>query len=353
MSKDKTIHVLQIITSMSIGGAEKVLLDIISNESNRINSHLFVLTSKKEMLAKQNITIPITFFNIKKNPFSIFSFVVNGAKYIKRNRIEIIHAHMYHSAVLACIIKLINFNTKVVFTHHNVNHESKLREIILYLFRLFRTVDIKVGEQEDKYYYKSRSEIIPNTVLIKNSIDYKVKNVTESFNFTCIGRLHEQKGYEDLIKKVVTKIPNNYKFKIRIAGSGILKGHLQRLITENNLQDRVVLLGRIDHVNELLCDSDLLLMPSKYEGLPLALLEAGVLSLPVLCTPVGNITTLITNKNGYISSIESFADSMIHIMNNHDEAIEKGKLLRKLIVRDFNIPKSVRMHSELYSSILT
>ena len=64
MSKDKPIHVLQIITSMSIGGAEKVHLDIISNESNRINSHLFVLTSKKEMLAKQNITIPITLFNI-------------------------------------------------------------------------------------------------------------------------------------------------------------------------------------------------------------------------------------------------------------------------------------------------
>ncbi len=97
-----------------------------------------------------------------------------------------------------------------------------------------------------------------------------------------IGRHERQKGQELLLRAVAT-LPTDRRAVTMIAGrEGNETAHLQRMCTELGVSDRVEFLGARDDVPDLLCAADLLVCPSRFEGLGGALIEAMALELPVI-----------------------------------------------------------------------
>lgn len=349
----KKISVLNLITALNYGGAEKVVFDLVKNaDRNKFCVKVACLgTGDMLPLFVRNGMSPLV-CNMNKNYRGLINVIKLVNKFVRKNEIDIIHAHMFHSLFIASIVKIFSPNIKIVFTPHNVNLEHKLREIITFLLRPFRSMDILFSVIEKRRYYNSNIRVIPNGIEIDTPVNRNAKGKDQEFEFICVGGFRPQKNYLQFLKEVVPKINENYKFKVLIAGKGELQNEIEKSINDNGIEDKIHLLGLRNDIPELLNNSDAFLMPSKWEGFPIAILEAGERQLPIIATPVGSVPSILEGNCGFLSSVEQFATNMEYIMDNHQEALRRGMNLREKIVSEFSIESVVRKHEALYTQIL-
>ncbi|WP_201353784.1 glycosyltransferase [Hydrogenimonas urashimensis] len=352
MMQNKKINVLQIITGLGIGGAERVVLDLATNlNQKKFNIFVVSLSKKVEMLnafKTQNInTITLNKNNAFKDFIEIIFFLNN---YIKKNNIDLIHAHMTHAMLVSSVLKILNPKLKIIFTSHNINIGSRKREFLLYLTKSLRSVDILFSKDQFKYFYKKNYKIIPNGIDIKKYLISTQK--FDKFTFLSVGRLEKQKNHLLLLECSKKLKERGKRFQVLIAGKGKLRKNLERNIIQNNLENHVYLLGSRSDIPELMAKSHVFVMPSLWEGLPIVLLEAGASKLPILTTPVGSIPSLVNDSCGYLSTLNDFCNSMELILDNYNIAINKATKMQKIIKDTYSINGITKKHEKIYENIL-
>ena len=130
---------------------------------------------------------------------------------------------------------------------------------------------------------------------------YKNKELPSSkknskFSIISVGRLVKEKNHLFLIKSVEQIVKQYPNIRLNIVGDGPLRSELETYINKNGLQDNIELLGFREDIPILLENSDLFILPSISEGLPLALTEAIASRTLVLGTNVGGVTEVIKEK---------------------------------------------------------
>ncbi len=343
----KKINVLQLITGLGMGGAEKVVFDLAYySDKSKFNIYVISLSKRverlQEFLDKEIITLVL---NKNNSLFDLFEIIKEINKFIKENNINIIHAHMSHSMIIATILKLFNPRIKIITTSHNVDIESKTRELFLYIFKFLRFKDIIFSKNILMYFYKKDYEVIPNGINFKKYELNIEKN--KKFTFISVGRLEMVKNHKVLIE-IINRLKNNIDFELQIVGDGYLKKELQEMIDSYKLNDNVKLLGLRRDIPILLNQAHCFLLPSLWEGLPIVLLEAGASKLPIISTPVGSIPTFLDNENSYLTSVDEFENAMIDIINNYESANDKAKKLFEKIKKEYSIEQIVKKHQEIY-----
>ena len=127
------------------------------------------------------------------------------------------------------------------------------------------------------------------------------------------------------VLKIFEKINQNIDSKLIMVGDGPDKKKAKDFLRKNNLKNKVIFLGKTSEVDEILCSSDLFLLPSEKESFGLAALEAMALKVPVISTNTGGLKDLNINGNsGYtsdIGDIDSMAKNAIKILS--DDSLEK------------------------------
>ncbi|MBB6500965.1 glycosyltransferase family 4 protein [Pedobacter cryoconitis] len=181
--------------------------------------------------------------------------------------------------------------------------------------------------QEDKIYWGDLSNImvIPNA----NSFVPRDKADVSQKKVIAVGRYDQQKGFEDLIKawhKIYQVHPD---WILRIFGKGPLEKEMQRLIKDLNLEKAIRLCKPVQDLEKEYLQSSMVLMTSRYEGLPMALLEGQACGLPMVsyvckCGPKDIIHQDI---NGFLveeGNIEMFAQRVMELIRDPDKRIEMG-----------------------------
>ena len=110
----------------------------------------------------------------------------------------------------------------------------------------------------------------------------------DAFMILSTGRLAEQKGYDYLIRAAALVREDLPGARIVLAGDGPLRGRLGKLVSKLGLEDIVALVGHRSDVGDLLAASDLVVLPSLWEGLSISLLEAMAAGKPVVTTSIGS-----------------------------------------------------------------
>ena len=341
------INVLQLVTGLGMGGAEKVVLDLAKYTSKDKFNTFVVAMSKREELLEEFLLSGINTTMLKKsNSLTDLIDIIRAVnKFIKTNNIQIIHAHMTHSIIVASIIKVLNPSIKIVYTSHNLNIGSKVREMIIWSLKVFRNLNIVFSKDILKFFYKKNYKIIPNGIKVdKYSLNLE-KN--KKFTFIAVGRLETVKNHIFLIE-IANELKNKYDFEIQIVGNGYLKEELENLIQKYNLENYVKLLGLRNDIPQLLGQSHCLLMPSLWEGLPIVILEAGASSLPVVSTPVGSVPSLLNGENAYLVELDGFKNKMIEVLEDRENATLKGKKLFEEINLKYSIEAIVEAHEKIY-----
>jgi glycosyltransferase involved in cell wall biosynthesis len=151
------------------------------------------------------------------------------------------------------------------------------------------------------------------------------------FVFGNVGRLHEQKGHKFLLQALAKM---NAHARLMIVGDGRLRDELMSLVEQLEISDRVSFLGARADIHEFLSAIDIFIMPSLWEGQPIALLEALAIGKPCIASDVDGIPEIIVDgANGYLVSpkdVAGLATVMdLAILQGRGSANEDPELLWK------------------------
>jgi glycosyltransferase involved in cell wall biosynthesis len=111
----------------------------------------------------------------------------------------------------------------------------------------------------------------------------------------------------------------------------------------------VKLLGMRTDVMQLLESADFFVMSSRWEGLPIALLEAGLAGLPVISTPAGSIPDLLEGGCGIVVASENLAAAMMDATRNPGDFCEMGQRLRQRIESKYSVSAMASAHLVFYA----
>jgi glycosyltransferase involved in cell wall biosynthesis len=208
--------------------------------------------------------------------------------------------------------------------------------------------------------------------LIYNAVDEKLSAVRgdpgslrEKFDLpsnsvicTAVGRLVPVKGYDVLIsamQKIASQVP---QLVCLIVGEGESKAELSAHIGQAGLEDRVRLLGYYDRDNaiSILKSSDLFVMPSRYEGTPIALLEAAALARPILASATGGIPELVQHQEHAFLVLpgdpEALAQGLLKLTLHREYAALLGQRAQDRIHQKFNLESQVKATWQAYQKAL-
>ena len=170
-----------------------------------------------------------------------------------------------------------------------------------------------------------RRNEIKNAVVIPNSISYDKSKVASLDNKVVIGvgRLSYQKGFERLIEawRIVEK--SNPEWSLHIYGNGEDKENLQALINKYELNNCIIIFPPTQDIEDRLLNSSIYVLSSRFEGLPMVLLEAMSLGLPIVSfdCKTGPKDLIKDGYNGYLvpeGNIEILADRILHLIQNEN-----------------------------------
>lgn len=172
---------------------------------------------------------------------------------------------------------------------------------------------------------EARNELLPNLP-------------TETFLIGGVGELHSNKNWQSLIQAMAS-LPNNVH--TAIIGEGEEKVNLERQISELQLQNRVHLLGYIDAA-EYLKMFDVFILPSKKEGLPYVLLEAGLAQIPIVASNLpGNHDIIVHEQSGLLITPEpqNLAENISKLLDLPDLRQHYAESINKSVKQKFSLPQ--------------
>lgn len=347
---------VHLITGLGGGGAEHMVLEL-SKTAQRNNTKTIVISitnsnTIENKFKDNNIEYHFLGINSPKSLKKGF----NTLKTILKNQNDVVaHCHMFHSCMLGILFKLLYKNVPLVFTMHTNSVKQLYRRVLLFCTKPFRKFDIIFSENSTKWYLK-------NSVVIPNGVDFerfklskkRTYNQSEPFSFLFLGRLFEPKNPLFLVTLVeYLKKAHINNFTINIVGDGPMKTELETAIKNADVSNHFIFHGFNNNVIPFLHQSNCLILPSLWEGMPVTIIEAAATKLPIIATPVGSIPDFLNESNAFVRPTDDFHNAMIDVINNYDKAIFKANKLYDEMASIFNIDSIFHEHATIYKSVIS
>ncbi|MBP0904540.1 glycosyltransferase [Mariniflexile gromovii] len=296
------MKVLQLIDSLETGGAERVAVNIANALATKIEGS-YLCTTRVEGLLKDSIDGKVHFLFLNKQSTWHLKSILKFNAYVKKEEIQIIHAHA-SSFFLASIIRVFNKRVKIVWHDHYgnsmflQNRKFKVLRLFSVYFNHIFSVN-KQLEQWAKVNLKAKSVcFLPNFAVINNEPSKTNLFGEAGKRIICLANLREQKDHHNLLNAFKTVVENHGDWSLHLVGKDFNDPYsesIKSFIINNKLEKHVFIYGSQPDTFHILSQCNLAILSSKSEGLPLALLEYGLAKLPVIATQVGECTEVIDN----------------------------------------------------------
>ena len=289
--------VTHLITTIERGGAEKQLLTLASEQvQSGLNVFVLYLKGKPDLINEfEESGVKVNNLLVGK---SFLRQIFLLSKYLRKNPSPV-HAHLPKSELLAAIVVR---NKHLIFSRHNAEPfwpggpriiSNLLSKFVckkasqgIAISNAVKSYLIKRGEIPNGYtidvvYYGFQKDTSTNAAgldLITNIVTGQSSN----YKIGTIGRLVPQKDYPTLLNafsNILKSLPN---IDLYVVGEGYLQKDLIELSKSLGINGKVHWLGKTEYINEFLSKIDLFILPSKYEGFGLVLLEAMVAKKPII-----------------------------------------------------------------------
>lgn len=301
------MRIVQVIDSLEGGGAERMAVNYANALVDQIGFSGIVVTRHEGILKNQlNQQVDYLFLN-RKWIFDLRAFLVFRA-YCKKNNVGIVHAHGT-SFFSAFLLKLLYWKVKIIWHDHYGLSEflSARKSLVLKRLSPFFSGIISVNEQLKNW---AIQELYCKAVLYLPNFtnpEFNLKLDTPMLGLTgkrilCLANLRDQKNHFLLIKVAEKLKVSHPDWSFHLVGKDFEDDYssaIRNLVAKKKLEDTVFFYNTRNDISSLINESDIAILTSKSEGLPVALLEYGLYKKPVVVTEVGEIPLIIQNgKNG-------------------------------------------------------
>lgn len=297
------------LNSMGMGGIENFLMNVYRSLDRENYQFDFILQNSEESFFEEEIKkLGGNIYKIPRMEKHPIKHMLELKKILKSGEYIAFHRHTANSIVFVdlLIAKISKIKNIIVHSHSTSHSKGKLNQIFRPVLYKFADKHLACGKEAGEWLYADKNfEIINNGIPIAKYAyrEEKRKETRELFGYSDndivlghVGRFDEAKNQRFIIEmfKELNKLDSRYK--LLLCGDGELRGELNLYCKENGIGNSVLFLGVRKNVNEILQAMDAFLFPSKYEGLPVSLIEAQLSALP--CFVSKNIPDeAIYNKN--------------------------------------------------------
>ncbi|VXD13997.1 conserved hypothetical protein [Planktothrix serta PCC 8927] len=186
-------------------------------------------------------------------------------------------------------------------------------------------------------------------------LDHPFVPLPSERRFVCVGRLSEQKGHLILVEAVSKLVEAGFEFKLVFVGDGPLRNEIEQLINRFGLENYIEITGWATNtqVQQYILSSQVFVLPSFAEGLPVVLMEALALSRPVISTYIAGIPELVEpGQNGWLVPAGSLEDLTLALKTALTTPLEDlatmGKLGAAKVAKDHNINIEAQKLTQLF-----
>jgi glycosyltransferase involved in cell wall biosynthesis len=175
----------------------------------------------------------------------------------------------------------------------------------------------------------------------------------------CLGRLVPEKGQAILLQAAALLVGRGHRFDVTFAGEGPSRSSLEGLARRLGLESRITFVGAVgeDHLHALYTGASMFCLPSFAEGVPVVLMEAMAMRLPVVSTRIMGIPELVDDgRTGLLVAPgrpDEMADAVERLLADPELCREMGLRGREKVIRDFNTEKSAEQLDRLFASTLS
>lgn len=367
--KRKLIHI-QLKPILS--GAQKVSLEELKAAAKNGFDIGLILKEEGELSNKvSELTTNIYFCKSLRREISPLYDLISLFKLykiLKKIKPEIVHTHSSKTGILGRFAAYLARVPVIIHTVHGYALSSTKNVILKNLYFCLElltsriTSKIIVMNKEDERYTlevlrvpKNKVYNVPNGICLEK---YKrrdpIKRKDDVYEIAMVGRLCKQKDPFTLLKAAKILRDKNYrKFEVKFIGDGELKAQMLNFIEENGLTQNVKILGWKKDISESLKHTQLLVLPSLWEGFPLTILEGMALGIPIVATNIsGNNDIICHMKNGILFEPENYKDLtylLEEFILNRIEINEITDFAFRDILEQFNTEIHARNILSLYS----
>jgi glycosyltransferase involved in cell wall biosynthesis len=300
------MRVMHILPELEEGGVERHVL-MLSGQQREEGHEVYVVSAGGKLVSQLakgvfHIRFPVHI----KNPLVGIYCAVRLASLVKKNKIDIIHAHSRVPAWIAMFTSKFSGKPYILTAHAYFSTQNNW----IYIPYRQASAVICVSRSVQR---GMKNCFSGNTVVIRNGLPEAKKTWKESggtgVNFLFVGRLTQLKGLQDILK-ILPSIQGNWK--LDVLGDGPLRGKLEDTVNTLGLAEKVIFHGFKDDPDAWMQRSDCLLFPSYIEGMPLTLARAIQIGIPVIASDIEPIMEMALEKNGLVKpgDLDSWKNSI-------------------------------------------
>lgn len=368
---DRPIRVMQVITRMITGGAQKVVRQLLEGLPYE---QVLVCGPDGDWIPRNQAVHRVPSLQRETRPGSDARAVAELYSLMRRWRPTVVHAHTYKAGVVGCMAARLAGIRAVIFTPHGHIFASgaqipgvprgKKLEALRWVTRVSQLLahhvtalsDEDLLQQTDlRLAPRAKYSVIRNGISM-NGFTPEVSGKEKWGLQNCrpllgtVGRLTREKGHELLLRAMPLIRRELPEAGLAIVGSGEEEANLRSIAGEG-----VHMLGAVES-HEILPSFDMYVHPSHYESQGLAILEAMAAYRPVVATDVGGVRDVVHHgKTGLLvrkGDAESFAAAVVGLVRDPERARRFSEEGQRRVSREFSLRSMLEAYSSLYRSLL-
>jgi len=346
------IRIALLYKDLGLGGVQRKMVDIVNalDARDNIEVYIFLTNRQGEYLEKIPRRTSVIDLNVSLRPPQVFTLPVKLAKVLNKHKPQVVLAMMDTfgcSAVLAR--KMLASNKPAIFISQDIHATGFFRQRPLPNLRkalvrtLYPQADMVLSVSKSVTEDLVRNYRVPkqNITLIKNWTSVKKQNISiskKTIDVIYIGRFAPEKDLPLLLEGFSLLRKRRPSSTLSLVGYGEEEASLRKKIDKLKITNQVSLPGFTFDTNKFLKISRVFVMTSYNEGIPMAMLEAMAMGVPVISRTFPGISEIIQHKKtGFIAnSADSISECMYYLLTNSQEAERVAQSALEYVKRNYS-----------------
>lgn len=368
------MNILCIIETDIIGGPGKGILQLLEAfENTDIHLHICGFAGRK--IARQSefkkavLASGHSFLELHERFRFDPATIAQARRIIADLKIDVIQTHGYKGNALAYLLRR-NFRIPwISFVHGWTNEDLKIRIynaldrwLLRYPDRIVAVSQAMKRNLESCGLQSDKTRVVPNAIVPLKVPDDSRERIRKTYGVKenisligVIGRLSPEKGQMDFLKALLHVRNEISDVRALIIGDGPDRQALEWFTLEQNLSHLVMFTGYQSNIAEMYAALDLIVMPSRSEGMPNVALEALACSKPLIATAVGGVPEVIQpDRTGILVMPEDhkeMAKQIVFVLKNPKHCRELAKNGREDVTMRFSLQARVQRIRDIYQDL--
>ena len=372
----KIVHVAQ-----SAGGVAEYLYMLLKNKRENNIENILIVSEDYKNHAKRFEELGIQIFYIPMQREISLKSDINAIfklrKLINKIKPNIVYLHSSKAGAIGRIALFFRKKIKIIYNAHgwyfnaDIGKKAKLYATIekLLAIRANKIVNISKAEYDSALERK----IAPRNkmITISNGIDFSkfenssisIEKIRKSYNIKdtdkvigVVGRLSEQKNPIATINAFAEICKEQDNLFCMFIGSGELEEDVKKIAKENNIEDKIIITGWVNDTQNYIPALDIAVLPSKWEGFGLVILEYIACRKPIIATRVGGIENIIKDAKFAIlikpKEQKELVEAMQNMLENTKKYTNEVELEYEKYKKKYSIHNVVKAHEKLFNELI-